>query len=146
MPITRSSLKFPADYKLCNSPLESISCHKYLGFFIQHNLEWDSHVKSVKHTTMKVLPLLRINFSGSSQYVIRSKHKISCEISCRICLSCLESSWKTTHKSVWGCQTLRFKICLFWLFTIFKCNVYTALAGRGHSWSSSTSKLRYHNV
>ena len=45
MSITRSPLKFPAGYKLCNSPLESISCHKYLGVFIQDILEWDSHVK-----------------------------------------------------------------------------------------------------
>ena len=69
MSITRSPLKFPAGYKLCNSPLESISCHKYLGVFIQDNLEWDSHVKSVKHKAMKILGLLRRNFSGSSQYV-----------------------------------------------------------------------------
>ena len=39
MSITRSPLKFPAGYKLCNSPLESISFHKYLGVFIQGNLE-----------------------------------------------------------------------------------------------------------
>ena len=44
MSITRSPLKFPAGYRLCNSPLESVSCHKYLGVFIQDNLEWDSHV------------------------------------------------------------------------------------------------------
>ena len=69
MSITRSPLKFPAGYRLCNSPLESISCHKYLGVFIQDNLEWDSHVKSVKHKAMKILGLLRRNFSGSSQYV-----------------------------------------------------------------------------
>ena len=69
MSITRSLLKFPAGYKLRNSPLESISCHKYLGVFIQDNLEWDSHVKSVKHKAMKILGLLRRNFSGSSQYV-----------------------------------------------------------------------------
>ena len=30
---TRYPLKFPAGYRLCNSPLESISCHKYLGCF-----------------------------------------------------------------------------------------------------------------
>ena len=69
MSITRSPLKFPAGYRLCNSPLESISCHKYLGVFIQDNLEWDSHVKSVKHKAMKILGLLRRNCSGSSQYV-----------------------------------------------------------------------------
>ena len=68
MSITRSPLKFPAGYRLCNSPLESISCHKYLGVFIQDNLEWDCHVKSVKHKAMKILGLLRGNFSGSSQY------------------------------------------------------------------------------
>ena len=39
MSITRSPLKFPAGYKLCNSPLESISCHKYLGVFMRDNLE-----------------------------------------------------------------------------------------------------------
>ena len=49
MSITRSPLKFLAGYRLCYSPLESISCHKYPGGFIQDNLEWDSHVKSVKH-------------------------------------------------------------------------------------------------
>ena len=54
MSITRSPLKFPAGYRLCNSPVESISCHKYLGVFIQDNLEWDSHVKSVKHKAMKI--------------------------------------------------------------------------------------------
>ena len=69
MSFTRSPLKFPAGYRLCNSPLESISCHKYLGVFIQDNLEWDSHVKSVKHKAMKILGLLGRNFSGSSQYV-----------------------------------------------------------------------------
>ena len=42
MSITRSPLKFPAGYKLRNSPLESISCHRYLGVFIQDKLEWDS--------------------------------------------------------------------------------------------------------
>ena len=68
MSITRSPLKFPAGYKLCNSPLESRSCHKYLGVFIQDNLEWDSRVKSVKHKAMKILGLLRRNFWGSSQY------------------------------------------------------------------------------
>ena len=52
MSITRSALKFPAGYKLCNSKLESISYHMYLSVFIQDNLEWDSHVKSVKHKAM----------------------------------------------------------------------------------------------
>ena len=69
MSITRYPLKFPAGYKLCNSPLESTSCHKYLGVFIQDNLEWDSHVKSVKHKAMNILGLLSRHFSGSSQYV-----------------------------------------------------------------------------
>jgi len=59
MSITRSPLEFPAGYKLCNSPLESISCHKYLGVFIQDNLGSDSHVKFVKHKAMKILGLLR---------------------------------------------------------------------------------------
>ena len=67
--ITRFPLMFPAGYKLCNSPLESISCHKYLGVFIQDNLEWDSHMKFAKHKAMKILGLLHRNFSGSSQYV-----------------------------------------------------------------------------
>ena len=66
MSFTRSPLKFPAGYRLCNSPLESISCHKYLGVFIQDNLEWGSHVKSVKHKAMKILGLLRRNFSGAT--------------------------------------------------------------------------------
>ena len=66
MSITRSPLKFPAGYRLCNSPLESIPFHKYLGVFIQDNLEWDSHVKSVKHKAMKILGLLRRNFSGTT--------------------------------------------------------------------------------
>ena len=69
MSITRSPLNFPAGYRLCNSPLESIFCHKYFGVLMQDNLEWDSHVKSVKHKAMKILGLLRRNFSGSSQYV-----------------------------------------------------------------------------
>ena len=66
MSITRSPLKFPAGYKLCNSQLESISCHKYLDVFIQDNLEWNSHVKTVKHKAMKILGLLRRSFLGSS--------------------------------------------------------------------------------
>ena len=57
--ITRSPLKFLAGYKLCNSPLEPISSHKYLSAFMQDNLEWDSHVKSLKHKAMKILGLLR---------------------------------------------------------------------------------------
>ena len=69
MSITRSPIKFPAGYKLCNSPLESISCQRYLGVFIQDNLEWDSHVKSVKNKDMKILGLLHRTFSGSSLYV-----------------------------------------------------------------------------
>lgn len=62
MSITRSPL--------CNSFLEHIlACHKYLGVYIQDNLELDSHVKSVKNKAMKILGLLRRNFSQSSQYV-----------------------------------------------------------------------------
>ena len=66
MSITRSPLKFPAGYGLGNSPLESISCHKYVGVFIQDNLEWVSYVKSVKHKAMKILGLLRRHFSGTT--------------------------------------------------------------------------------
>ena len=69
MSITRSPLNFPAGYRLCNSPLRSIFFHKYFGVLMQDNLEWDSHVKSVKHKAMKILGLLGRNFSGSSQYV-----------------------------------------------------------------------------
>ena len=69
MSITSSSLNFPAGYRLCNSPLRSIFCHKYFGVLMRDNLKWDSHVKSVKHKAMKILGLLGRNFSGSSQYV-----------------------------------------------------------------------------
>ena len=70
MLITRSPLKVLASqYRLCNSLLGEISCHKYLGVFIQDNLEWDFHVKSVKHKAVKIPCLLHRNFSRSCQYV-----------------------------------------------------------------------------
>ena len=69
MSITRSPLNFPAGYRLCDIPLESIFCHKYFGVLMQDKLEWDSHVKSVKHKAKKILGLWGRNFSGSSQYV-----------------------------------------------------------------------------
>ena len=73
MSITRSPLNFPAGYRLCNSPLRSIFFHKYFGVLMQDNLEWDSHVKSVKHKAMKILGLLGRNFQEAAS-MLRSKH------------------------------------------------------------------------
>ena len=70
MSITRSPLKVPASYRLCNSFFEKISYHKYLSVFIHDNLEWDFHVKAVTHKATKILGLLHRNFSRSSQYVM----------------------------------------------------------------------------
>ena len=133
MSITGSPLKFPAGYRLCNSPLESISCHKYLGVFIQGNLEWDSHVKSVKHKAMKILGLLRRNFSGSSQYVKTQAYNSLVVRPHVEYASVAWSPFEKQHKSVRGCPTLRYKICLFRLFTVFQRNFYAAFAGLGHS-------------
>ena len=105
----------------------------------------DSYVKSVKHKAMKILGLLRRNFSGSmSQYVKTQAYNSL--VRPHVEYACLEPFWKTTHKSVRGCPTLCYKICLFRLFTVFQRNFYAAFAGLGHSWSPSTSKRRYHNV
>ena len=59
---------------------------------MQDNLEWDSHVKSVKHKAMKILGLLRRNFSGSSLYVKTQAYNslVIHETPFRVCISCLE--------------------------------------------------------
>ena len=111
---------------------------------LQENLEWDSHVKSVKQKAMKILGLLCRNLSGSSQYVKTQGYNSL--VRPHVEYACLEPFWKTTHKSVRGCPMLCYKICLFRLFTVFQRNFYAAFAGLGHSWSPSKAKRRYRNV
>ena len=50
-------------------PLGIVSCHKYLGIFIQDDLQWDTQVREVKSKASKILGLLRRNLSSCSTYV-----------------------------------------------------------------------------
>ena len=51
---------------MSNKPLGKVSCHKYLGVFIQDDLQWDTHVRGVKSKASKILGLLRRNLSSCS--------------------------------------------------------------------------------
>ena len=60
-----TTVGLPLSFQLVTS---SLIAH-WNQFLAINTLEWDSHVKSVKHKAMKILGLRRRNFSGSSQYV-----------------------------------------------------------------------------
>ena len=120
MLITRSPLKVIASqYRLCNSLLGEISCHKYLGVFIQDNLEWDFHVKSVKHKAVKIPCLLHRNFSRSCQYVKSQAYNSLI----RPHLEYASAAWNPFEKQYvymsGSCSTQRYEICLLRLFKVF---------------------------
>ena len=69
MSITRSNSESTISYQMSSVPLGIVSCHKYLGIFIQDDLQWDTQVREVKSKASKILGLLRRNLSSYSTYV-----------------------------------------------------------------------------
>ena len=69
MSITRSNSESTISYQMSSVPLGIVSCHKYLGIFIQDDLQWDTQVREVKSKASKILGLLRRNLSSCSTYV-----------------------------------------------------------------------------
>ena len=63
MSITRSKSESSFGYKMSGKSLGIVSCHKYLGIFIQNDLQWDTQVREVKSKASKILGLLRRNLS-----------------------------------------------------------------------------------
>ena len=74
MSITRSNSKSTIRYQMSNRPLAVASCHKYLGIFIQDDLQWDTQVREVKTKASKILGLLRRSLSSCSNYVKEEAH------------------------------------------------------------------------
>ena len=69
MSITRSNSESTINYQMSSVPLGIVSSHKYLGIFIQDDLQWDTQVREVKSKASKILGLLRRNLSNCSTYV-----------------------------------------------------------------------------
>ena len=69
MSITRSNSESTISYQMSSVPLGIVSCHKYLGIFIQDDLQWDTQVREVKSKASKILGLLHRNLSSCSIYV-----------------------------------------------------------------------------
>ena len=67
--MTRSKSELDIRYNMSGESLGIVSCHKYLGIFIQDDLQWDSQVREVKSKASKILGLLRRNLSSCSKYV-----------------------------------------------------------------------------
>ena len=59
MSITRSNSESTISYQMSSVPLGIVSCHKYLGIFIQDDLQWDTQVREVKSKASKILGLLQ---------------------------------------------------------------------------------------
>ena len=59
MSVIRSKSESSTRYSISGKPLEIVSCHKYLGIFIQNDLQWDTQVREVKSKASKILGLLR---------------------------------------------------------------------------------------
>ena len=88
---------------------------------------------TIKHKAMKILGLLRRNFSGSSQYVKTQAYKSLVRPHVKYASAAWSPFEKQHIKALEAVQTLRCKICLFRLFTFFQRNFYAAFAGLGHS-------------
>ena len=69
MSITRSNSESTISYQMSSVPLGIVSCHKYLGIFIQDDLQWDTQVREVKSKASKILGLLHRNLSSCCTYV-----------------------------------------------------------------------------
>ena len=75
MSITRSNSESTIRYQMSNKPPGIVSCHKYLGIFIQVDLQWDTQVREVKSKASKILGLLGRNLSSCSNYVKEQAYK-----------------------------------------------------------------------
>ena len=68
MSITRSNSESTISYQMSSVPLGIVSSHKYLGIFIQDDLQWDTQVREVKPKASKILGFLLRNLSSCSIY------------------------------------------------------------------------------
>ena len=68
MSITTSNSESTISSQMSRVPLGIVSSHKYLGIFIQDDLQWDTQVREVKSKASKILGLLRRNLSNCSTY------------------------------------------------------------------------------
>ena len=70
MSINRSKSLDPTnDYHMADKRLGVVSSHKYLGVFIQNDLQWDTHVREICTKASKLLGMLRRNLSSCSPKV-----------------------------------------------------------------------------
>ena len=84
---------------MSNKPLRIVSCYKYLGIFIQDDLQWDTQVREIKSKASKILGLLRRNLSSCSNYVEEQAYNL-------LVRSCVEyaspcwSPFETQHAAI----------------------------------------------
>ena len=79
---------------MSNKPLRIVSCYKYLGIFIQDDLQWDTQVREIKSKASKILGLLRRNLSSCSNYVEEQAYNLLV----RSCVEYASPCWSPFEK------------------------------------------------
>ena len=59
------------NYTMCNTPLEDMEHHPYLGVEISNNLSWTHHITNVKIKANKCLNMVRQNFTHGTTPEVR---------------------------------------------------------------------------
>ena len=138
MSLTRSKSELPISYQMSNNPLGIVSCHKYLGIFIQGDLQWDRQVSEVKSKASKIPDLLLRNLSSCSNYVKEQAYNSLLGLCVEYASPCCSPFEKQHIASIESIQRASAR------FVSFDYSSYSSVTGMTHSlgWDS-LEKRRY---